>query len=201
MSLLYYYILVSGKSQTLVVLLMKNKSKLYLPAISALFAALCTVFVYFIHIPNGLGGYTHAGDMFVYLAASMLPTPYAAMAGGVGFALADLISGYPHYMLPSAIIRIFIVLLFSYKQEKILCKRNYIALPLAAIITIGGYAITKYFIYILMKSETSQAAIAAAVASIPGNIMQCIISSAIFIMLSLTLDKLNFKKQVLSKVD
>lgn len=180
---------------------MKSRSKLYMSAISALFAALCTVFVYFIHIPNGIGGYTHAGDTFVYLAASMLPTPYAAMASGVGFALADLISGYPHYMIPSALIRVLIVLLFKYKQEKILCKRNYIALPIAAVITVGGYAITKYFIYILMKSEGSQAALAAAIASIPGNVMQCIISSALFIMLSLALDKLGFKKQVISKID
>lgn len=178
----------------------KTKSTLYLSAISALLAALSTVFVYFIHIPNGIGGYTHAGDMFVYLAACLLPTPYAAMSGAVGFALADLISGYPHYMIPSALIRVLVVLMFSSKQEKILSKRNYIALPLSAVITVVGYAITKYFIYILMKSEGSQAALAAAIASIPGNIMQCVISSALFIALSLALDKFGFKKQVLSKI-
>lgn len=180
---------------------MKSRSKLYLSAVSALFAALCTVFVYFIHIPNGIGGYTHAGDMFVYLAASILPTPYAAMASGVGFALADLISGYPHYMIPSALIRVLIALLFKCKQEKILCKRNCVALPIAAVITVGGYAITKCFIYLLMKSESSQAALAAAIASIPGNIIQCVLSSVLFITLSVALDKFDFKKQVLSKIE
>lgn len=178
----------------------KAKSTLYMSAVSALFAALCTVFVYFIHIPNGIGGYTHAGDMFVYLAACMLPTPYAAMSSAVGFALADLLSGYPHYMIPSALIRVLVVLMFSSKQEKILSKRNYVALPLSAVITVVGYAVTKYFVYLLMKSEGSQAAIAAAIASIPGNIMQCIISSALFIFLSLALDKFGFKKQVMSKI-
>lgn len=175
----------------------KTKSTLYLSVVSALLAALSTVFVYFIHIPNGIGGYTHAGDMFVYLAACLLPTPYAAMSGAVGFAIADLLSGYPHYMIPSALIRVLVVLMFSSKQDKILSKRNYIALPLSAVITVVGYAITKYFVYILMKSEGSQAAFAAAIASIPGNIMQCVISSVLFVALSLALDRFGFKKQVL----
>lgn len=178
-----------------------TRSTLYLSAISAIFAALSTVFVYFIHIPNGIGGYTHAGDMFVYLAACILPTPYAAASGAIGFALADLISGYPHYMIPSALIRVLVVLMFSSKREKILSKRNYVALPLSAIITVVGYAITKYVVYLLMKSEAHQAAMAAAIASIPGNIIQCIISSVLFVLLSLTLDKFGFKKQVLSKLN
>lgn len=178
---------------------MKNKPKLYLSAISALFAALCTVFVYFVHIPNAIGGYIHAGDMFVYLAASMLPTPYAAMSTAVGFALADLVSGYPQYMLPSAIIRILIVLFFTNKQEKILCKKNYIGLPIAAVITIGGYAITKYILYRVMNHAAVEVAFGAALTSMPENLIQCALSSLLYVLLSLALDKFDFKKQILSK--
>ncbi|MDD6021232.1 MAG: TIGR04002 family protein [Acutalibacteraceae bacterium] len=178
---------------------MKNKPKLYLSAISALFAAICTVFVYFVHIPNPIGGYVHFADMFVFLAASILPLPYAALSGAVGFALADLVSGYPQYMLPSAIIRVLIVLAFTNKKEKILCKRNYIALPIAVAITVGGYAVTKYILYRLMQHAVVEVAFGAALSSIPGNLVQSIVSSVLYVLLSLALDKFNFKEQILPK--
>ena len=45
-------------------------------ALSAMFAALVTVTTAFIKVPTPLG-YVHAGDSMVYLAASVLPGPFA----------------------------------------------------------------------------------------------------------------------------
>lgn len=171
---------------------MKDK-KLVLVVVSALFAALSAVLVGFVHIPNGIGGYTHVGDAIVYLAASFLPLPYAAASSAIGFALADLIAGYPHYMLPSAIIRVLIVLMFSSKAKKLLTKRNIIALFLSLIITVGVYAVTKLILKYFIESNTWEASVASMVASIPGNIMQVVLSSVVFILVSLALDKINFK--------
>ena len=65
----------------------KSKTnKLLLLVLSALFAAMITVMTAFLfHIPIGVnGGYLHFGDALIYLAASMLPTPYACIAAAVG---------------------------------------------------------------------------------------------------------------------
>lgn len=175
---------------------MKNDSRqnLRLSVISALFAALSAVFVYFFHIPNVIGGYIHIGDAIIYLCASVLPVSYAATAGAVGFAIADLLSGYPYYMLPSAIIRVIVVLLFTSKREKIVCKRNIIALPFAVIITTGLYALTKYVLYYFIQNMPEIAGVKA-LASIPGNIIQCTVSSVLYIAVSIAMDKLDFKKK------
>ncbi len=173
----------------------KIKNNLQLTVISALFAALSTVFVYFIHFPNAIGGYIHVGDAIVYLCASLLPTPYAAVASAVGFGLADLISGYPYYILPSAIIRVIVVLFFTSKKDKIICKRNLLALPCSAVATILLYAVTKYVIYSFIY-KTPEVALTNAIASMAGNFIQCAASCVLFIFAALALDKLNFKSRL-----
>lgn len=162
---------------------------------AAMFAALSAVFVWLVHIPNGIGGYTHIGDAIVYIAASLLPLPYAAVSSAIGFGMADLLSGYPNYIIPSAIIRVLVVLMFSSKAKKMLTKRNIIALPLSLVITVGGYAVTKYILKYFIEGYTSEAAIASMIASIPGNIVQVVLSSAVFILAALALDKLNLKEK------
>ena len=62
----------------------KNSTKhIQLICVTGLFAAMIYVLTAWLHIPTG-AGYTHAGDGLIYLAASMLPTPYAMAAGAIG---------------------------------------------------------------------------------------------------------------------
>ncbi|MDE6992480.1 MAG: ECF transporter S component, partial [Lachnospiraceae bacterium] len=60
----------TGKRQTL---------KLKYLTITGLMAAMITIMTaYICHIPTGInGGYIHFGDSLIYLAAAILPTPYA----------------------------------------------------------------------------------------------------------------------------
>ena len=56
-----------------------NKQLIYV-VMAALFAAMITVFTaYVLRIPAG-NGYIHLGDSFIFLAASLLPLPYAIVA-------------------------------------------------------------------------------------------------------------------------
>ena len=174
---------------------LKNKSNFYLSCVAAILSALSTVFVYFMHFPNAIGGYIHIGDAIVYLTAALLPKPYAAVSAAMGFGLADLLSGYPVYILPSAFIRALVVLCFTAKKNKILCRRNYAALPLSLVITVGGYFITKYIIYQFIN-KMPEVAVTKAVASVPGNIIQCASSAVVFILVSIALDKMNFKEKI-----
>ncbi len=49
-------------------------------------------------------GYVNLGDGVIFAAAALLG-PFAAVAGGVGSALADLLSGYSHYALITLFIK------------------------------------------------------------------------------------------------
>ena len=74
--------------------------------LAAMFAALIYVATCFIQIPNpASGGYVHPGDALCLLAAWLLPLPYGILASATGTMLADLLSGYGHYALPSFIIK------------------------------------------------------------------------------------------------
>ena len=70
-----------------------NKQLIYV-VMAALFAAIITVVTaYVLHIPTG-NGYIHLGDSFIFLAASLLPLPYAIAAAAVGAGLADALTAY-----------------------------------------------------------------------------------------------------------
>ncbi len=78
---------------------------------AALFAALIFVSTRFFQIPiPATGGYIHPGDCLCLLAAWLLPLPYGIAASAVGTMLADLLSGYVIYALPSFIIKALVAL-------------------------------------------------------------------------------------------
>ena len=81
---------------------------------AGVFAALIYVFTAYLHIPTG-AGYTHAGDGLIYLAACILPTPYAIAAGAIGGALADGLRGFPVWHHETIRIKDVNALFFSSK--------------------------------------------------------------------------------------
>lgn len=64
----------------------KRKNKMKYRTLTGLMAAMITLMTaYICHIPIGLnGGYLHFGDSLIYLAAALLPTPYALAAAAIG---------------------------------------------------------------------------------------------------------------------
>lgn len=168
----------------------ENKSNnvsnsLKLLVMSALFAAIITFTTWLFHIPIGTnGGYIHFGDAFIFIAASMLPTPYACAAAAIGGGLADLLSGAAVWMPATIIIKASIAALFTAKKDNFITKRNIIALPLALILTCGGYYIAEGIIF---------GNFVAPLASVSGNLIQGGGSIAIYLVLALSFDKLKFK--------
>ena len=165
-------------------------------ALTAMFAALVTVTTAFIKIPAPLG-YAHAGDSVIYLAACALPSPLGFIAAAIGGALADLISGYAVWSIPTAIIKALNVLPFvlvriflksKNKDDKILRLGTILALIPTTAVTIGGYFIANQPLY-----DTS-----AAVAEIPFNLVQSAVGAALFIALGLALDAVRFKQRLIN---
>ena len=62
---------------------------------SALFASLACIATMSIRIPTpGTGGYIHPGDAVVILSGIVLGPAWGLLAGGIGSALADILSIY-----------------------------------------------------------------------------------------------------------
>lgn len=172
---------------------MKKPSSLRLDVITALFAALIfVVTAYVLHIPTpATGGYIHLGDAFVYLAASMLPAPYAVAAAGIGEALSDALTGSAVYALPTLLIKSAMALCFSAAGGKIITKRNTAASVAAGAICVAGYYLTEVILY---RSFVSPAV------EIPANLLQAGASAAIYLIAGKAMDKAGLKHSVESFV-
>ena len=156
-----------------------NGAKLRILTLTGIFTALILVFTAFIHIPS-FSGYVHIGDGLLYLAASILPLPYAMFAGAAGAVLADCLTGYAIWAPASFVIKLVTVLFFSANGTKILTRRNCLALLPAAALCIGGYYLYEGILYGNFISPLY---------GIFGNGMQAVFSSALFVIVGLSLDK------------
>jgi uncharacterized repeat protein (TIGR04002 family) len=166
-----------------------NKKSLHLGVTAALFGALIfVVTAYILHIPTpATGGYIHLGDAFVYLAASMLPAPYAVAAAGIGEALSDALTGSLVYALPTLLIKSLMALCFSTAGAKLLTKRNVAATFVAGAVCVGGYYLTEAA---LLHSFASP------LVEIVPNLVQAGASAAIYLLLARALDRIRMKDRV-----
>ena len=168
---------------------MKNQ-KIRLMCIAGIFTAIVFVFTAYLHIPSHTG-YTHVGDGFIYLAACMLPLPYAMFVGAGGALLADCLTGYAIWAPGSIIIKTVAVLFFSRKSARIISIRNLLALIPAWAVCIGGY----YLYEALITGN-----FVAPLSGIPGYITQSVLSSILFVVAGLAMDKLNAKNTLVGGI-
>ena len=164
--------------------------KIRLMCIAGIFTAIVFVFTAYLHIPSHTG-YTHVGDGFIYLAACMLPLPYAMFVGAGGALLADCLTGYAIWAPGSIIIKTVAVLFFSRKSARIISIRNLLALIPAWIVCIGGY----YLYEALITGN-----FVAPLSGIPGYITQSVLSSILFVVAGLAMDKLNAKNTLVGGI-
>lgn len=168
-----------------------NSSKhIRLICITGLFAALIYVLTAYLHIPTG-AGYTHAGDGLIYLAACMLPTPYAVAAGAIGGALADGLTGFAVWMPATIVIKAVTALFFTRKTDKIICLRNILGIIPSLILCVVGYSLYEG---IVMAGGFSKAAIVAAFGQTPAYCIQVLASTILFVLLGIAFDKAKLKK-------
>ncbi len=90
---------------------MKHTKRLVL---TGLMTALVFLLTFTVKVPIPFtSGYIHLGDSMIFLAVLALGPVYGAFAAGVGSMLADLISGYAQYALPTLIIKSLMALLMG----------------------------------------------------------------------------------------
>lgn len=180
----------------------RNRQKKHLQqlTLACVFTAAVAVMTFFVKIPAH-NGYIHLGDSIIYLSACLLPTPLAILCGALGGMLSDAFGGYIIYIVPTMIIKAILPLAFTRKNDRLLCKRNIVALIPASLVTIVGYYTAEvcllsissgnFFSYIITSTPWITA-----VYSIPGNLIQAIGSAVSFIFIAMALDKIKIKDRI-----
>lgn len=156
-----------------------NKIKTKDLTLLAMFIALTTVATMSIQIPiPATKGYINIGDTILICAGLLLGRTAGGVAGSIGSALADLLSGYGYYAPITFVVKGIEGFLAGYLKEK---KINFVICGLIA----GLFMALGYFIAegtILYNFE-------AAAASLPANIMQGIGGSILASILYKAIEK------------
>ncbi len=174
----------------------KKDNTLLKICVTAMFAALICVATMLIQIPSPLNGYVNFGDCFILIAAWVLGPVYGFAAGGIGSALADLFSGYAHYVPGTFIIKgliavaaALIVRAFMNKSEKLRLPGFIVGGIAGEVIMVAGYYL--YAALLLGKSFEG------ALASVPGNLVQ----GAFGVIVGTVVIQIIAKTKVLAKFD
>lgn len=170
---------------------MNNTIKIKILILTGLFASIiCLTTAYILHIPIGAnGGYVHIGDALIYMAAILLPRPYAMISAAIGAGIADLITGSAIWVIPTMIIKPLLVLFISSNSDKFINKKNIIGSLIAGIIGMILYMIAEGIIFGNF--------LAAFIFTFTG-LIQPIGSFIVFILLGISFDKLELKKKILN---
>ena len=148
----------------------------------AVLIALTTVMTMVIHIPTiGTEGYLNLGDMVVFLAAIILGKKGGFIVGGFGSAMADLLLGYTHYVPITFIVKgLEGFIAGSLLETEVGQRKPIVATAIGGIFMAFGYFIPEIFMYGR-----------AAIASIPGNIMQGLLGAVASVVLYTALKRAN----------
>ncbi len=141
---------------------------------AALFAALTCAATALLQIPSPIGGYFNLGDAVILLGAFLLAPAWAAAAGAVGAALADVLLGFVLYAPATAVIKFLTaltaaVLLRSQKSRRI--RGAVLGAIAGELVMAAGYFFYEWALYglaggteALLTTNLPQAAVSAAAA-------------------------------------
>ncbi len=139
-----------------------------------------------IHHQDKPSGYWTLGDIGIYIAVALLGGPWAALAAGLGSALADVFVGQAIYAPASLVIKAGMALVFaSY------LKRGHTLLHLVKSVGMaGGIMIGGYFFYdLIFRGDYILAAI-----GLPFNILQLIGSGIIAVPVLFLMGGKNYRQ-------
>ncbi len=155
-------------------------------ALDAMFVALTLVFTAFVNIQvpsfGGAGGLIHLGNVPLFIAAMVYGKRTGALAGALGMGLFDILSGWVAWA-PCTIITCglmgFVAGLICYNKKGFGYK--VVAILAALAIKLAGYFIFESFI---MGNGA-----AAALKSVPGNIIQIAVAAIIVLIIITPLER------------
>lgn len=156
-------------------------------ALTGLFAALGCVGTMMLQVPSPSGGYMNLGDAAVILGAWLLGPAYGAIAGGVGPAMADLLSGYAVYV-PATLVIKAVMALTAAGLYRALNKRGLFLCAVAAEVPmVLGYWLFDGALAAASGGGTLGLCLTASAAGIPSYLVQAAFGAAASTLLALAL--------------
>ncbi len=149
--------------------------------------ALVAVTTLAVRIPNPAHGYVNFGDSMIFALALLGGPVLAAATGGLGSALADLLAGYPQWIIPTFLVKGIEGLLAGLLAGRLAARLKHLPTMLRAVAGLavaGIWMVAGYFL-----SATAMYGFAAAVANIPGDLVQAGVSVPIALLLAWLLYK------------
>ena len=166
---------------------MRKNRKIFNIVLAGLFSALIFVMTaYLPRIPT-TRGYIHIGDVAIYLAASLLPQPFAAVSAALGGFLADALTGFMIWAPYTLVIKACLTIGFTSRRNTILSGRNFLAAIAAFPITVGGYYLAAMF---MTGSKI------APLEEVPANAIQAVGSMALYMLFGMCMDRTGFKTRL-----
>lgn len=160
--------------------------------ITSLFIAIVAISTLVIQIPTPVGGYIHIGDSAILIIAAFFGRKKGAIAGGAGSALADLISGYPQYIIPSLIIK-FVMGYVAGSMSNLANEKNFFKIKnILTPFIVEAIMVSGYYIVAIFFSGSFMGALA----SIPSNAIQGIGGILIYMIIGQAFIKVDVGKLI-----
>ncbi|MEG1848513.1 MAG: ECF transporter S component [Lachnospiraceae bacterium] len=161
---------------------------------AALLAAFTCIATMVIQIPTPTLGYIHPGDCLVLLSGVILGPVLGGFTAGIGSMLADLLSGYAIYVIPTFIIKALTACIAGYLFRYLQQKKQVNHYPALIVAGLCGEinVVCGYFLNTIVKTmvlsasyskETFAAGFTSAITGIAPNVLQ----GAVGIVLALAL--------------
>ncbi len=167
------------------------KMKLRKLVFAALFASLTCAATIIIQIPAVMNGYLNLGDCFVLLSGFILGPLYGFCAAGIGSCLADIITGYGIYAPASFIIKglMAIIAIYFYKLLMKAMPRHKRTAMLLSCVVAELFMVAGYFLYTYLIFRQG---LSAAVATVPGNLLQGAVAIIALVLIKETLGRIKY---------
>lgn len=154
-------------------------------AVDALAVALVCISTMMIQIPIPLG-YMHLGNCCILLVSVFFGKRTGMLAGGLGSCLADLLTGYPQWILPTLLIKGWM----GYVIAKVACEKTgevqmlhirvFAGTVLGIVIMVVGYTVAGGILY---------GSVASGIAQTPGLLLEGVIGWGLFYVIGFAFEK------------
>jgi len=163
--------------------------------LTGLFAALGCVATMVLQIPSPTGGYMNLGDTVVILGAWLLGPVYGAVAGGVGPAMADLLSGYAVYVPATLVIKAVMALTAALLYRALGKKWPAVSAAAAEVPMVLGYWLFDGLLASLSGGGALGLCLMGSAAGIPSNLVQAAFGAAASTLLVLALRRSGYVRK------
>lgn len=141
--------------------------------LTAVFMALICIATMVVQIPIPLG-YAHLGDCMILLATYLLGPISGMIASGIGSAMADLLTGYALWVIPTFLIKGIMPWVAFYFFRRKAKYSPYIGAVFCLLFMILGYVIAGCFLY---------GSIPTGVMQFPGLALKSVVNFIVFLFL------------------